>query len=1654
MRRVTMPVEGVTLECTAPDCNLGQSGARYTTPMLTEVNAMKMLESHLQLNHGQGQVDNQRRQEAGEGCFTKPEKTRRPSLQKGISEDRYLTFERQWARYKKSTGMQDESMIRAQLLACCSEELGDELDNFHGAQLDQKNEEELMAEMRKLAVVTQNNLVNIMKLRSIVQDRDEPVKSFMARLKGIAEVCKLTVKCPCNPGVQVSYADKEIYHCLVKGLADMDIRNQVMGEVQEMDLDALVKYVEAKESGRKAGRYLDSGEAEVNKITGYRVSQREQQLAGRETVDNEVKCKFCGRKGHGGSPNFEVKKEKCIAFDKKCITCGKIGHFSKTRACRQDVARVEEIVVQHEKKTGKDCQSKSKGLDLCELAVQEDAKKEELKWPVNKAIPHMMDVGGTLVEAMPRAHPTLRVQLRVDVETYRKLGIPLILGKSHMSKKGRLFQTPRLELLCDTGAQVDCISRRKLKMLGLREDQLRMPQVSLDCANKTEAEVLGVFFGEVSAMEGDWKVDKVKVLFYVLKQGGDMLSRHTCERLGLINEDFPKPGSVVDGADKGHAEVHEMDGGVYQEEGECDPDSELPCRCPRREFVDPPTCLPFEPTEENRAKIEGWIKEYFKGSAFNICKRQTMPCTEGPPMKIHTHPDAIPVAIHKPVPVPLHYREEVRAQLRADVKRGVLRKVGPGEPVKWCARMIIQPKKDGRPRRTVDLSGLTKAGVRETHHTRSPFRVVCSVPRYMLKSTLDCVDGYHGVPLAEEDKHKTVFITEDGRYEYQRIPQGYGASNDGYTIRTDEILAKVPGRPDKPDYEKIIDDVIQWSGDMETAFHRVCATLAHCSKAGMVFSPTKFVFAAREVEYAGFWVGWDSIQPTPKYIKNILDFPTPKNISDVRSFFGLVNQVAYAFSKGVVMAPFRELLKPSNKFSWTEELDQSFIAAKQEIVRLVQDGVKMFDPELVTCLSTDFCKTGLGWILQQKTCKCQVISPLCCHSGWRLVLAGGRFTIPAETRYSPTEGEALAVAVGLESSRYYTLGSKSLYVATDHKPLLSILNDRALDTVVNPRLVRIKERTLPWLFDIIYVPGWRQAAADAMSRKKNMAGLSSLSSLSALSEGDNMGIEDAMCVTVSAGLQELSVNSMEGSIGMITWHRLQDATKEDKVLARLMEDIQRGIPDSSNDMIPQVREYHKYRHGLVTVDGVVCYKDRVVIPESLRTQVLGTLHSAHQGVSGMVNRAEQTVFWPGITTDINRTRAMCRTCVRNAPSQPAGTPVAPPSPSYPFEMVVADYCHLNGMNFLVMADRYSGWLSAWYVGKGDFDTDRLIEILRGYFSTFSVPAEISSDMGPQFKSSKFAQFLQRYGVHHRQSSSYFAHSNTRAEVAVKTGKRMIRDNIGQDGKITDKFVRAILQYRNTPLPDTRLSPAQIVFGRQMRDLLPTLNYKYEPSQEWGLVREHRERAMARRLDRDGARLEQYTKKQKVIPIGDTVAVQNQTGRFPKKWDKTGTIVENQKYDKVLVKLDGSGRLTTRNRRFVKRIVSPPDPAQTGVPQAQPVVPISDNDDVIHDGVGDIIPGPGPIVESGIMENNVSDDQITDDNRGDEVEGVIENEVVDNIIGNDDPVPNSRPRRDRKQNVRYSPQEYDLSTVSMNPGTVKLQLSGIYVRPRLEELKKK
>ena len=177
------------------------------------------------------------------------------------------------------------------------------------------------------------------------------------------------------------------------------------------------------------------------------------------------------------------------------------------------------------------------------------------------------------------------------------------------------------------------------------------------------------------------------------------------------------------------------------------------------------------------------------------------------------------------------------------------------------------------------------------------------------------------------------------------------------------------------------------------------------------------------------------------------------------------------------MQSFRQLLKPGTKFLWNDHLNNLFEESKLTIVKEIEEGVRIFDPTKPTCLATDWCKTGIGFWLFQKHCQCSGLKPFCCYDGWKITLVGSRFTHPAETRYAPIEGEALAVAYGLDSARFFALGWPTLIVVVDHKPLLRILQDRALDDINNTRLRNLKERTLRYRFKVMHIPVVKHKAA-------------------------------------------------------------------------------------------------------------------------------------------------------------------------------------------------------------------------------------------------------------------------------------------------------------------------------------------------------------------------------------------------------------------------------------------------------------------------------------------------------------------------------------------------------------------------------------------------
>ena len=228
-------------------------------------------------------------------------------------------------------------------------------------------------------------------------------------------------------------------------------------------------------------------------------------------------------------------------------------------------------------------------------------------------------------------------------------------------------------------------------------------------------------------------------------------------------------------------------------------------------------------------------------------------------------------------------------------------------------------------------------------------------------------------------------------------------------------------------------------------------------------------------------------------------------------------------------------------------------------------------------------------------------------------------------------------------------------------------------------------------------------------------------------------------------------------------------------------------------------------------------------------------------------------------------------------------PHPPVLPQFPFQHVCVDFMQSAGVRYAVMDDRYSGWPSVSKPAElsvTDWFTD--------FCSVFGIPDVITTDGGPEFMSVKFKQALRDYGVHHRVSTPYNPHANCRAELGVKTMKRIIRENVGSDGNLrTPKFVKAMLQYKNTPDRDWGISPAECIFGRQLTDylLVSKQNFLQNCSNEWKCTLEERERAFKPRYSALEKRWRQNTKKLQPLNVGDRVTVQDRHGNTPNKWSR-------------------------------------------------------------------------------------------------------------------------------------------------------------------------
>ena len=155
---------------------------------------------------------------------------------------------------------------------------------------------------------------------------------------------------------------------------------------------------------------------------------------------------------------------------------------------------------------------------------------------------------------------------------------------------------------------------------------------------------------------------------------------------------------------------------------------------------------------------------------------------------------------------------------------------------------------------------------------------------------------------------------------------------------------------------------------------------------------------------------------------------------------------------------------------------------------------------------------------------------------------------------------------------------------------------------------------------------------------------------------------------------------------------------------------------------------------------------------------------------------------------------------------------------------------------------------------------------------------------------------------------------------MKAGKRIVFGNTNSDGSLNnDKAARAIMQYRNTPIQGVGLSPAQLLLHRQLRDCVPAHPTLYKPHRDWVMAANCREGLLAERNAKLTVEYNRTAHELPILQVGDYVAIQNQV---TKRWDISGLVVEVLPNRQYRIRVDGSGRVTLRNRRFMKKILMP------------------------------------------------------------------------------------------------------------------------------------
>ena len=738
-----------------------------------------------------------------------------------------------------------------------------------------------------------------------------------------------------------------------------------------------------------------------------------------------------------------------------------------------------------------------------------------------------------------------------------------------------------------------------------------------------------------------------------------------------------------------------------------------------------------------------------------------------------TTTDGPPVAV-RPRRTPYHLREEVRRQVASMEARGIIRpSTSP-----WSAPILMVKKADNSYRFAIDYRALNERTIDEVSYLPTVKECLDSLSGSTLFTTLDLNSAYWQVPVAENDRQKTAFCTEDSKWEFLVMPYGAKGAPSCFTRLMSVVLRGLLGNG----VTAYMDDVVVGGKTVAEHLTLLRGVLERLRRAGLTVKSRKVIACRRRMRVLGHVLSGSTVQPDPERVEAVRSWPSPTTTKQVRQFLGLCTYYNdFVPGLQLLAAPLHELSGKS-RFSWDKRRELAFQQVKQGLCDAAT--LQLPDMQREFEVSTDASDTGLGCVLSQRD-DAGVERPIC--------FASRSFT-DSERNWHIRDKEVFALVFAIRKFRHYLLGKRFRWF-TDHFGLQWLHNTKD----PRGRYARWIEELEEFQFSVHFRRAEENAPADALSRAQ-------------------------VCITEEPPASVFS--DVSGPSG----EEMRVAQQHDARLGKLCSELRLRRMDG--EMSVRWRSAG-YRPEFDPASGVLIAwkkgKRFVMVPQSLIPWILELKHDklGHFGSRKTKQAVIQAGYmWQGMSADI---RNYCRSCVicarSNNPQRRLRAPLQHTTQANsPWQNVAVDLMGPFGRSPTERGNRYvlvvldlltkSVELAAIPCKSAEAVCQALVEVL---VYRHGIPESLLTDRGLEFENRHFTLLASALGIDKKRISSFHPQSNGAVERVNQTIGSLLRKNSQERVADWDTQLNLVrFQYMSSPHSTAGKSPFFLQYGREPR----------------------------------------------------------------------------------------------------------------------------------------------------------------------------------------------------------------------------------------------